>query len=253
MGVTPGLLSSSQWRRQLERQQRWTRALRSHLYRRVNLWAQDRALDVGCGDGAITAEMASRCRGRVTGLDRHHHLLAHARLRGLEVAAGDAQCLPFRDEVFAVVLCHMALLWVEEPGVAVLEMARVTAAGGAVVAMAEPDYGGRVDYPEDLTLGSLAAQALRREGAHPRIGRRLREMFVNAGLSVEMGVLGCLWSGPELRRELDAEWELLEAIAQDLVAPGELAAMKRRDLRALDDGVRVVSMPVFWAVGRKGR
>jgi ubiquinone/menaquinone biosynthesis C-methylase UbiE len=264
MGVTSGSLSSPHWRRQLERQRQWTGALRSHLYRRVNLWVQDRALDVDCGDGAITAEIASRCRGRVTGVDRGQRLLAQARQRpvrrlragasaaGLEVVAGDAQHLPFRDEVFDVVLCHMALLWVEEPGVAVLEMARVTAAGGAVVAMAEPDYGGRIDYPEDLTLGALVAQALRREGAHPRIGRRLREMFVNAGLAVEMGVLNCVWPEPEMRRELEAEWALLEAVAQDLVAPGELAAMKRADLRAQDDSVRVVSMPVFWAVGRKG-
>ena len=252
MEETPGALSASQWCRQFARQERWTRGLRSHLYRRVNLWAQQRVLDVGCGDGVITAEMAGRCRGRVVGVDRSRALLAQARRRGLAVAAGDAQRLPLRDESFDLVVCHMALLWVEEPGVAVLEMTRVTVPGGAVVAMAEPDYGGRVDYPEDLTVGAIAAQALLREGAHPRIGRRLKEMFVNAGLAVEVGVLASLWDDEQLRREFDEEWNLLEATARDLVAPGELGAMRRRDLRALDDGVRVAFMPIFWAVGRKG-
>jgi SAM-dependent methyltransferase len=253
MDMTAGSLSALQWRRQLERQERWTRGLRSHLYRRVNLWGRERVLDVGCGDGIITAEMASRCRGRVIGLDRSYRMLAEARRRGLSVVGGDAQALPLRDGAFDLVLCHMTLLWVEEPGIAVLEMARVIAAGGAVVALAEPDYGGRIDYPEDLTLGAITAQALRREGAHPRIGRRLREMFVNAGLAVEVGVLNSMWGEQELRREFQQEWELLETAAHDLVAPGELEAMKRRDLRALDEGSRVVLMPIFWAVGRKGQ
>ncbi|HUT73348.1 MAG TPA: methyltransferase domain-containing protein [Armatimonadota bacterium] len=252
MDDAPGRLSAQQWRRQLERQERWTRGLRSHLYRRVNLWAQQRVLEVGCGDGVVTAEAASRCRGRVIGLDRSRRLAAQARARGLPVVVGDAQRLPFADEAFDLVMCHMTLLWVEEPGLAVLEMARVTVPGGTVVALAEPDYGGRIDYPEDLTVGALAAQALRREGAHPRIGRRLREMFVNAGFAVEVGILNSIWGEPELRREFTDEWELLESTAGDLVALGELEAMKRRELQALDDGIRTVFMPVLWAIGRKG-
>lgn len=252
MDKTPGFLSAPQWQRQLERQERWTRELRSHLYRRVNLWARPRVLDVGCGNGVITAEMASRCRGCVTGVDRSAPLLAQAAGRGLSLVRGDAQRLPFADNAFDLVVCHLTLLWVEEPGVAVLEMVRVAKPGGTVMAMAEPDYGGRIDYPEDLTLGAIMSRALQREGAHPRVGRRLKEMFVNAGLAAEVSVLNSVWGDQELRREFEQEWELLEATAHDLVAPGELEALKRRDLRALDEGIRVTFMPVFWAVGRKG-
>jgi len=252
MVTTPGYSSASQWHRQLARQERWTRALRSHLYRRINLWARDRVLDVGCGDGVITSKIASRCRGRVTGLDRSFVLLTEALDSGASLVRADAQSLPFADEAFDAALCHMTLLWVEEPGLAVLELARVTAPGGAVVAMAEPDYGGRIDYPEDLTIGPLMSRALQREGAHPRVGRRLKEMFVNAGLAVEVGMLNCAWNDEGLRREFEEDWDLLEATAQDLVAPGELEALKRRDLRALDEGIRVTVMPIFWAIGRKG-
>ena len=252
MDVAQGFLSASQRRRQRERHERWTRRLRSHLYRRVNLWAKSRVLNVGCGSGLITAEIASRCRGRVTGLDRSFALLTQAQRPGSCLVRGEAQVLPFADEVFDLALCHMMLLWVVEPGLAVLEMARVTAPGGTVMAMAEPDYGGRIDYPEDLTLGPIMSRVLQREGAHPRIGRRLKEMFVNAGLSVEVGMLNSVWSDEELRREFQEEWELLEAAAQDLVAPGELETLKRRDLRALDEGTRVAFVPVFWVIGRKG-
>ena len=252
METATGFASAPQWRGEIERQERWTRELRSQLYRRTNLWDQRRVLDIGCGDGVISAEIASRCRGRVVGLDRSMPLLAEARRQHLTLVRGDAQRLPYADESFDLVVCHMTLLWVEEPGVAVLEMARVTRPGGAIMAMAEPDYGGRIDYPEDLTLGAIMSRALQREGGHPRIGRRLKEMFVNAGLAVEVGILGALWDDQQLRREFDAEWALLETVAQDLVAPGEFEALKRRDLRALDDGIRVAFVPVFWAIGRKG-
>jgi SAM-dependent methyltransferase len=252
MATMPGYAAASQWRHQLTRQERWTRGSRSYLYRRINLWARQRVLDVGCGDGTITREIARRCCGRVTGLDRSFSLLAEAAGSGTLLVRADAQFLPFADEAFDATLCHMTLLWVDEPGLAVLEMARVTTPGGVVVALAEPDYGGRIDYPEDLTMGALLSRALQREGAHPRVGRRLKEMFVNAGLAVETGLFNCTWNDDGLRREFAEEWDLLEATAQDLVAPGELEDLKRRDLRALDEGIRVTTLPIFWAIGRKG-
>lgn len=247
-----GSRSASLWRRETTRQERWTRKLRSYLYRRVNLWERNRVLDVGCGEGVITAEIASRCRGRVTGVDPNWPALEAARSRGISIVRGDAQALPFADGEFDLVLCHMALLWANEPGLALLEMARVAAPGGTVMAMAEPDYGGRIDYPEDITLGPILSRVLQRESAHPRIGRRLKELFVNAGLAVEVGVLCSAWNDDELRDEFEAEWKVLEATAEDLLAPGELEAIKRRELRALDEGIRVAVVPVFSAVGRKG-
>jgi SAM-dependent methyltransferase len=252
METAAGFTWASQWRREIERQERWTRELRSQLYRRVDLSDKGRVLDVGCGGGTISAELASRCPGRVAGIDRSMLLLAHAPRQNLALVRGDAQRLPCGDEVFDLVVCHMTLLWVEEPGLAVLEMARATRPGGIVMAMAEPDYGGRIDYPEDLTIGAIMSRVLQREGGHPRIGRRLKEMFVNAGLGVEVGIFASMWTEEELRREFDADWSLLESVAQDLVAPGELETLKRRDLRALDEGIRVTFMPLFWAIGRKG-
>jgi trans-aconitate 2-methyltransferase len=76
-------------------------------------------LDVGCGDGKITAEIATRLpRGSVLGVDPSHEMIAfasshfgpprHANLR-FEVA--DVRCLPYRS-AFDLVVSFNALHWV---------------------------------------------------------------------------------------------------------------------------------------------
>jgi len=80
---------------------------------------------------------------------------------------------------------------------------RVTQPGGAILVCAEPDYGGRLDYP-DLPIGRWQAEALRREGADPLLGRKLRALF-RAG-RVDVGVIPGLWDLATLRAEFDREW-----------------------------------------------
>jgi SAM-dependent methyltransferase len=87
---------------------------------------------------------------------------------------GDGHQLPYASSSFEIVFCHFLLLWVAEPQTVVNEMARIVRPGGAVLALAEPDYGGRIDYPEEFSeLGLWQEQALRRQGADTRLGRRL--------------------------------------------------------------------------------
>ena len=101
-------------------------------------------------------------------------------------------------------------------------MRRVTRPGGWVLAMAEPDYGGRIDYPEDLIyLGELQETALRRQGAETRLGRRLSALFHAAGLQeVETGVLGGQWRDAPSLEDLAREWEVLEVDLADKLTPG---------------------------------
>ena len=62
-------LTVEEWDAQYGRQAGWTRATRTHLYRRANLLRAGRVLDVGSGTGAVTEEIASRTRGQVVGID----------------------------------------------------------------------------------------------------------------------------------------------------------------------------------------
>src|SRR5262245_6859953 len=88
---------------------------------RLKLEGGERILDVGCGDGKITAEIAARVpRGSVLGVDPSRDMITFASSRfgppghpniGFEV--GDARRLPFRDE-FDLVVSFNALHWVPE-------------------------------------------------------------------------------------------------------------------------------------------
>jgi SAM-dependent methyltransferase len=246
-------LTVEEWHAQFTRQARWTRVVRNQLYRRVNLLRAERVLDVGCGTGVITEEMAARCKGQVIGVDVDAAMVEFARTRGgqAEYRVGEAHELGFPDGHFDVVACHFLLMWVSFPLSALREMARVTRPGGAVLACAEPDYGGRIDYPEELPLAHWQAEALRREGADPFIGRKLPASFTQAGLSADVGVIPSLWDEEALRTEFEAEWALMERTLAGTVSADELQRYKQLDWQAIEDGQRLIFVPTFYAVGRK--
>jgi SAM-dependent methyltransferase len=246
-------LTIEEWHAQFIRQARWTRTVRNQLYRRVNLLRAERVLDVGCGTGVITEEMAARCKGQVIGVDIDPAMIAFAQDHGgrAQYRVGDAHQLDFPDGHFDVVACHFLLMWLSDPALAVREMARVTRPGGAVLACAEPDYGGRIDYPEELPLARWQAQALRREGADPFVGRKLPALFAQAGLSADVGVIPSLWDEEALWAEFEAEWALMERTLAGMVSADELGHYKQVDWQAIEDGQRLIFVPIFYAVGRK--
>lgn len=240
------------WHEQFLRQAQWTYATRSQLYRRANLLRAERVLDVGCGTGAITAELARRTRGEVTGIDLDPAMVAFARQQTPEVRfeQGDARQLAFPDGHFDVVCCHFLLLWVADPERAVCEMARVTRAGGSVLICAEPDYGARVDWP-DLPIARWQAEGLRRQGADPLIGRKLRHLLVASGLSPDVGVLSSLWDSTALQENFEAEWTWIEQDVGALAPEAELARARAQAQAAIDAGTRLVFLPLFYALARK--
>jgi SAM-dependent methyltransferase len=236
---------------QFLRQARWTQGTRNQLYRRAGLLRAGRSLDVGCGTGAVTSEIARRTRGQVTGVDIDAEALAFARRhdeRSL-YEHGDALDLPYPDARFDIVLCHFTLLWLDDPLRALREMARVARAEGRVLVCAEPDYGGRLDWP-DLPVRDWQIEGLQRQGAHPLIGRELRGLLVEAGLDAQVGVMPSLWDADALRAEFEDEWALLAADAGDAVDPQAFAAAKARAAAAIEAGTRLVYMPVFYALGK---
>ncbi len=245
-------LSYQEWDEQFTRQAGWTRSTRAHLYRRANLLRAGRVLDVGSGTGVLTEELAERTQGQVVGVDLDPGMVDFSRKRRGKALyqSGDAHDLVFRDGWFDLVVCHFLLLWCADAARVAQEMIRVTRPGGAVVVCAEPDYGGRIDYP-DLPLGRWQSLALRREGADPQLGRKLRGLFAQPGVRhAELGLIPGLWDLATLRAQFDAEWSLWDRSLTGLVPPDELARAKVADLAAIQTGERLVFMPVFYALIR---
>ena len=242
-------LSYQEWDEQFTRQAGWTRGTRAHLYRRANLLRASEILDVGCGTGVLTEELAERTQGQVVGVDLDPGMVDYSKGRQgkAQYRSGDAHDLAFRDGWFDLVVCHFLLLWCTDAAKVAREMVRVTRPGGTVLVCAEPDYGGRIDYP-DLPLGRWQSKALRHEGADPHLGRKLRSLFTLPGVRhAELGLIPGLWDLATLRAQFDAEWSLWERSLTDLIPPDELAHVKAVDLAAIQSGERLVFMPVFYA------
>jgi SAM-dependent methyltransferase len=245
-------MTADEWDGQFTRQSAWTRATRSHLYRRANLLRAERVLDVGSGTGAVTEELAARTGGHVVGVDLDPVMVAYGQQRGglAEYRLGDAHDLPFRDAWFDVTACHFLLMWCSDPAQAAQEMIRVTRPGGSVLVCAEPDYGGRIDHPE-LPLRRWQIQVLESEGADPCLGRKLRGLFALPSVrQIEVGLIPGLWDLATLRAEFDDEWRLWGRSLADVVSPQDLARIKAADRTAIESGERLVFVPVFYALVR---
>jgi SAM-dependent methyltransferase len=91
----------------------------------------ERILDLGCGDGALTAKLAPLVAA-VVGIDSSPELIAAARERGLDARLGDAHELPFADE-FDAVFSNAALHWMTAPERVVRGVARALRPGGRFV------------------------------------------------------------------------------------------------------------------------
>lgn len=260
--MTSNLLPLPDWHRRYVQQAQWTRALRRHLLSQPGLQNAGTLLDVGCGTGALLEELADGGRRLVTGVDIDLASLAFARHYGAAapganapLACADGHGLPFREASFDLAVCHFVLLWVDDPLQLLKEMRRVLRPGGAALALAEPDYGGRIDYPQAAEkLGRMQAQALARQGADITIGRKLRGLFQQAGFdAVQVGVLGGEWGENFQADEIEGEQAVLRVDLQGLPGFDEAAfeALVKQDRLAWKSGERLLFVPTFYAVGWK--
>jgi SAM-dependent methyltransferase len=156
--------------------------------------AGQRVLDVGCGPGALTAELVGRLGpAAVSAVDPSEPFVAAARERhpGVTVQRGAAEQLPFGDQAFDAALAQLVVHFMADPVVGLREMARVTRRDGVVAACVWDHAGGQ----GPLTLFWKAARELdpdvKDESQLPgaREGH-LAQLFEAAGLrEVEEGVL----------------------------------------------------------------
>jgi len=248
-------LSIEEWHDRFCQQARWTESLRARFFARKDIGRLQRILEVGCGTGAVSAAVArEHPSARVSGVDLDLQRLEFARSHdpACTYAAGDGRKLPFPDHAFDLVLCHFLLLWIPSPVLALREMARVVRPGGWVIALAEPDHSARIDYPPLLErLGRLQSDALHWQKADPALGRRLADLFADAGLSVEeTGILGSQDISLEpTGADSDLEWRILKEDIGRRVSESEWENFRTLDSAARRRGARVLFVPTFYCFG----
>src|SRR5258706_5655218 len=112
---------------------------RRRAARETGLKAGGSALDIACGSGKLTAELARIAgpTGRVVGLDFSPEMLAIARVRhpGIEFMEGDALSLPFEDASFDAVTIAFGLRNLSDPVRGLREMLRMVRPGGRAVVL----------------------------------------------------------------------------------------------------------------------
>jgi SAM-dependent methyltransferase len=150
-------------------------------------------LDVGCGEGHAEVSIGQRrvSQVRLVGVDLVPEKAAEAlketrsHNQRVNVAAGDAVRLPFRNAAFDATFCVAVLQYVADVTDAVKEIARVTAPGRRVV-IVEPDNAARYFF-SSVRSGAVALQAANRffaalaeardDATHPSVGPRVPSLL----------------------------------------------------------------------------
>jgi ubiquinone/menaquinone biosynthesis C-methylase UbiE len=114
---------------------RYTVPLARALTDEVGVGDGMRVLDVGCGPGGLTSELAGRVGAEnVAAIDPAEQFVAACleRNRGADVRQGVAEDLPWEDDAFDTTLSCLVIAFMRDPDAGLREMVRVTKAGGKV-------------------------------------------------------------------------------------------------------------------------
>ncbi len=245
--------------KKLELQALETAEERIPLYLEVGLKDANLILDVGCGSGVATRDIAHLTKGKVIAIDGSEEMIKVARkvlkvYKNVELRLGEAEKLPFKDNMFDIVTCNLLLMWAKDPQKVVNEMARVTKSGGKVLASLEPDYGGKLHWPENPKVDPIfAGWAILEKGGDPHIGRKLRLLFVRAGLRTKVGIgNNRIWSCEEDKAYYrHARDFYVKALKNAGLSSEEIDKWEYDYLKSLDEGVQLNFFPQFYAIGTK--
>jgi SAM-dependent methyltransferase len=211
------------------RSHRWRTAENSCAYLLPHLRPDSTLLDVGCGPGSITADLATRV-GRAVGVDSSPEAVAAARADhpGVDFRVADLFDL---DGRYDVVHAHQVLQHVQDPVGALRKLGSL----GGLVAVRDSDYPAFVWHPDDARLDRWRATYLavtRRNGARADAGRRLLAWAAEAGLA-DATYSSSTWTfaAPTARRWWGDLWAdrtvassfAEQAVAYGIATPAELA------------------------------
>lgn len=203
-------------------------------------------LDVGCGPGTITVDMAARVApGRVVGIEPTPGPLADAGAHAERVGAnnvafevGDVYALDAPDDTFDVVHAHQVLQHLSDPVAALREMLRVCRPDG-IVAARDADYAAMTWFPTHPLLDrwlEVYRAVAHGNGAEPDAGRRMLA-WANAAGAADVTATASVWcyATPSERAWWGGMWAeriLTSAITRQAVEGGFADEAELRDISA---------------------
>jgi SAM-dependent methyltransferase len=225
------------------RSHRWRTAENSAAYLLPHLRPGMTLLDVGCGPGTLTCDLADRVApGHVLAVDVSAEVIDEARATAAErgttnvtFEAGD-----FRDlnGTFDVVHAHQVLQHLTDPVRALRHMAQLARPGSGVVAVRDGDYPAMSWHPASDALDrwlELYLAVTRRNGAEAGAGRRLPAWARAAGLAdITYTTTTWTFTGPDAAwwADLWAERTVRSSFAEQAVDYGLTTEAERADLAA---------------------
>jgi ubiquinone/menaquinone biosynthesis C-methylase UbiE len=231
-------------------------ALRKDLVSRLEIRSGQSVLDLGCGTGDHTRELAALVApgGRAVGVDFSSAMIGEALTRQASsrlpaaFEQGDAQQLRFESGTFDAVRTERMLCHVPDHEAALREMARVVRPGGRVGVIDVDLAGVMIDNADrEITDAFIASMAGTIQ--HPYVGRTLRRIMTDAGL-VDVDLRG---------RMIDCPFGLVETLIDghailmlDSGVPRPAVDGWKRELEYANlGGTFLMAMTFFAAVGRK--
>jgi ubiquinone/menaquinone biosynthesis C-methylase UbiE len=229
----------------LRRQSQELRPQTAELLGRIGLAPGQSAMDLGCGPSGILGLLSAAVfpGGRVVGLDADPVHTAMARqyagelgLLNTDVVTADARHTGLPPDGFDLVHARTVLVTIPEPQEVLAEMVRLARPGGWVASQ-EPDIENAFCYPPLPAwdrLREIFRASFGRSGADLLIGRRLPELYRQAGLEqIEVVVHAPVHPAGHSRRTLLPD--LVRSLRPMII---ELGLSDERELAELDQAVR---------------
>jgi SAM-dependent methyltransferase len=234
------------------------------LLLRAGVVPGDGCVDVGCGGGNVSRQLARLVgpRGTVVGVDLDPQVLALARhevesegLKNVRFHVGDATSIP--GGPYDLAYTRFLLSHVGAPAAVLSAMVASLASGGLLI-VEDTDFSGGFCYPDSVAyhrLGELARETMRRRGGNADIGPALPSLLRAAGIEeVAVNVAQPTGLSGDVKRLMVLTLELMwqSVLEEGVASPAELEQINA-DLRGFcDDPTTVMSVPrVIQAWGRK--
>jgi len=231
-------------------QSEWTKDYRQLLYRKISLTRFRKILDFGCGTGVISKELQKESGQKITAVDRDREAIDFARQNFPEINffPGDENELLKSRQKFDLIFLHFVLLWQPNPVQFLKKLCRLLTPAGKIVIAAEPDYGGRIDFPAEFDfLKEFFAQTISNQNGDPFIGRKLKKILSETNLHSEIGVFNYLFFPQTFdRKTWLQEWQIWSEWGRiDLDTTMKLIAKEEKAIRQRQ---RMVLFPIFYAI-----